>query len=51
MLGVVVEVIKNTLMTFDSKQKIQMIVEELDIASHKARKLLVLVGLRDGKDY
>ena len=51
MLDAVVEAYKKSLLTFDRKGEIKMIADELEIAPHKARKLLITAGLRDDKDY
>ena len=51
MLDTVIEIYENTLLTIDEKVEIKMIADELEIAPHKARKLLITAGLRDGKDY
>ena len=51
MLDAVLEIYEKTIPAFDRKGEIKMIADELEIAPHKARKLLITAGLRDGKDY
>ena len=51
LLDVVVEEYKKSLKTIDKKGEIKSIAAELDIAPHKARKLLITAGIRDGEEY
>ena len=51
LLDIVVEEYKKTLKTVEHKGEIKTISEELEIAPHKVRKLLITAGLRDDKEY
>ena len=51
LLDIVVDEYKKTLKTVEHKGEIKTISEELEIAPHKVRKLLITAGLRDGKEY
>ena len=51
LLDIVVDEYKKTLKTIEHKGEIKTISEELDIAPHKVRKLLITAGVRDGEKY
>ena len=51
LLDIVVDEYKKTLTTVEHRGEIKTISEELEIAPHKIRKLLITAGLRDGIEY
>lgn len=51
LLDIVVDEYKKTLKTIEHKGEIKTISEEMEIAPHKVRKLLITAGLRDGRKY
>ena len=51
LLDIVVEEYKKALNPIEGKGEIKTIAAELDIAPHKARKLLITAGVRDGEEY
>ena len=51
LLDIVVDEYKKTFKTIEHKGEIKAISEELEIAPHKVRKLLITAGVRDGREY